>query len=985
MGKRRIYEVAKDLGIESKDLLKKLQDIGVDVKSHSSTVDEDDIKRALAGPAPKKPETRRGPGMIVRKKADIVQPEPDQAAQDAQAAADDAQAFHDATASLRGPATSEPAHRDADASDAQTTHDEPEHRVEATARLVEHHPQVGERLEAPRVTQATQAPQQETQAVAEQQTQSDATQNAPEGTPPPQPRGTLPGSGATGSQAKPGDPAMPTAVTTGARVVRMIDRDKLVSRIPQRRPMGAPGGFRPSPGGPGGFRPSGPPGSRPSGPGGFRPGGPRPGPGMLEPQMPHPNRFGPVKELRVVSDMYGKGKEMVDVNKEKAGKKGPGGAAKPGDGKRERLDKRSLMAMHERSATNSRLRRRRGIKRHTVSTTASTMKASKRVVRMEKDTMTVAELAAQLSVKATDIIRKLMELGTMATVNQSLDLDTVTLIAQQYEFTVNDQSFDEDEFFEEEEAEDSELLQARPPVVTVMGHVDHGKTSLLDAIRKADVASGEAGGITQHIGAYQVETAKGKITFLDTPGHEAFTSMRARGAEVTDLVILVVAADDGPMPQTVEAIKHAQAAKVPIIVAINKIDKPGAKPDQIMQSLTEYQLVPEEWGGDTIYVKTSAVKKTGIDELLENVLLQAEVLELSANPDKRAIGTVIEARLDKGFGPRTTIIVQEGTLRVGDAVVVGDSYGKVRALMNSNGEQIEEAPPSTPVELIGLNEVPGSGDQLNAVEDIDAAKEVAAHRGELNKQAEQAKKAPKASLEDLYAKLKGGDKAKEFKIVVKADVQGSVEALSQAFRKLSTSEVTLTIVHAAVGAVTESDVMLASTSEAVIIAFNVKADSKAKQAAEAEGVEIKSYDIIYNALDDVKLAMGGLLTPTTKEQVIGRAEVRQVFNTPKLGVIAGSSVTDGKIARSARVRVSRGGKQVFDGKVGGLKRFKDDVREVVSGFECGISVDGFTDVQVGDIIEAYEVQTIARTLDTPAPASTRPAGRGTSSNQPSPT
>jgi translation initiation factor IF-2 len=678
---------------------------------------------------------------------------------------------------------------------------------------------------------------------------------------------------------------------------------------------------------------------------------------------------------------------MVDVNK--AGKKGPGANRPGGDGRREKLDKRSLLAMHERSAANSRLRRRRGIKRQTVSTTAATMKASKRVVVMEAETMTVSDLAAALSVKATDIIRKLMELGTMATVNQGLDVDTVTLVAQMYEFTVNDQSFDEDEFFDEEGDELAENMEMRAPVVTVMGHVDHGKTSLLDAIRKADVASGEAGGITQHIGAYQVQTEKGPITFLDTPGHEAFTSMRARGAEVTDLVILVVAADDGPMPQTVEAIKHAQAAKVPIIVAINKIDKPGAKPDQIMQSLTEYQLVPEEWGGDTVYVKTSATKKTGVQELLDNVLLQAEVLQLTANADKRAVGTVIEARLDKGFGPRTSIIVQEGTLRVGDAVVIGNAFGKVRAIMNDKGEQITEAGPSMPVEIIGLSDVPMAGEQFNVVEDLEAAKEVAEHRNEGVRAAEQAKR-PKATMEEIYAKLKGKGDGKEFKVIIKGDVRGSVEALSQALRKLSTSEVTLTVVHSAVGAVTESDVMLASTSNATIVAFNVKADAKARNAAESEGVAIKTYDIIYNALDDVKAGMGGMLAPTTREQALGRAEVRQVFNTPKLGVIAGSSVTDGKIVRSARARVLRDNKIVFDGKITGLKRFKDDAREVTSGFECGISIEGFTTVQVGDIIEAYELQQIARTLDSPpppAPTATpaRPQGRGTSQNAPSPT
>ncbi len=955
MGKRRIYEVAKELGIESKDLLKKLQDIGVDVKSHSSTVDEDDIKRALAGPAPKKPDVKRAPGMVVRKKADIpVEP-----------VEHGSELEHD---DFRGeePMEAAPSREEQEGEWQRFEH----HRVEQMSET-----------RAPVQTPAAPIERTETPVTHERvEAAPVAAQGAPEAV-------TDPTSTATVTEARPQTPATPPAGAakpgeappsgTGARVVRMIDASKLQSRIPQRRPMG-PGGPRPMgpggprPGGPGGFRPGGP-----GGPGGFRPGGPRPGPGMLEPQMPHPNRFGPVKELRVVSDVFGKGKQLHDVSADK--KKGAPGARTDATGRREKLDKRSLMAMHERSSSMSRLRRRRGIKRTSVSTTATTMKQSKRVIRMDKETLTVSELAAALSVKAVEIVRKLVELGTMATINQALDLDTVTVVAQQYNFTVNDQSFDEDEFLDEEEVDAAEDLKPRPPVVTVMGHVDHGKTSLLDAIRSENVAEGEAGGITQHIGAYTVETKKGRITFLDTPGHEAFTSMRARGAEVTDLVILVVAADDGPMPQTVEAIRHAQAAKVPIIVAVNKIDKPGAKPDQIMQSLTEHQLVPEEWGGDTMYVKTSALKRTGIDELLDAILLQAEVLQLGANPDKRAIGTVIEARLDKGLGPKATIIVQEGTLRVGDPVVVGTTFGRVRALLNDRGEAIEEAGPSMPAELIGLDGVPGAGDQLNAVEDLEDAKAVAQHRGAEHREKEQQKRTPKVSLDDLFAKLKGGgDKAKEFKIIVKADVQGSVEALSEAFRKLSTSEVTLSIIHSAVGAVSESDIMLASTAGAVVICFNVRPDAKAKALAETEGVEVKTYNIIYNALDDVKKAMGGLLSPTTREQSLGRAEVRQVFATPKLGVVAGCAVTEGKISRSARVRLWRDNAQAWDGKVGGLKRFKDDVREVAQGFECGIVLEGFTDIKVGDVIEAYEVQEIARTLDSPAPAGGRPApGRPT--------
>jgi translation initiation factor IF-2 len=988
MGKRRIYEVAKELGVESKDLLKKLQDIGADVKSHSSTVDDDDIKRAMAGPAPKKTEVKRAPGMVVRKKADIPVAEAPQHEEmhadhddgahhhhegshpqdDVYATAQHAAVSHETREERHEPVAQQRAET-ADETRAPVQEFHPQHTDAAADRPVQSSVPVKE--SEPQTVHTQSETQKATQPVATTQAPSAVQAQSPgvPNTVPPQ----------AGTPAKPGEPAP----TTGARVVRMIDRDKLISRIPQRRPMG-PGGPR-GPGGPPGYRPGpgGPP--RPGAPGGFRPGfGPRPGPGSLEPQMPHPNRFGPVKELRVTTDAFGKGRQLHDVSADKK-KTGPGGGARPDNsGRREKLDKRSLMGMHDRNGSMSRLRRRRGIKRATPSTTAMTMKQSKRVIRMEKETMTVSELAAQLSVKAVEIVRKLMELGTMATMNQSLDADTVTLVAQQYNFTVNDQSFDEDEFLDEEAEDAAETLKPRPPVVTVMGHVDHGKTSLLDAIRSGNVAEGEAGGITQHIGAYMVHTNKGNITFLDTPGHEAFTSMRARGAEVTDLVILVVAADDGPMPQTVEAIRHAQEAKVPIIVAVNKIDKQGAKPDQIMQALTEYQLVPEEWGGDTMYVKTSAVKHTGIDELLDAILLQSEVLQLGANPDKRAIGAVIEARLDKGMGPKATVIVQEGTLRVGDYVVVGSVYGRVRALINDLGESVQEAGPSMPVEIVGLDGVPGAGDQLNAVESQEDAKAVSEHRAAEAREKDHAKRAPKVSLDDLFAKLKGAQSnVKEFKIIIKGDVQGSVEALSQAFRKLSTSEVTLSIVHSAVGAVTEGDVTLASTAGAVVIAFNVKADAKAKSVAETEGVEIKSYNIIYNALDDVKKAMGGLLTPTTKEQSVGRAEVRQVFNTPKLGVVAGCAVTDGKIVRSARARVTRDGKQVFDGKVVGLKRFKDDAREVAQGFECGIVLDGFTTVAVGDVIEAYEVLQIARTLDSSPPVGSAPVAGGRSPGRPS--
>jgi translation initiation factor IF-2 len=935
MGKRRIYEAAKDLGIDSKELVKKLQEIGIEVKSHSSTVDEDDIKRALAKPVAKPAVGPKRPGMVVRKKADIpveVAPPPEEESSSAQ--------------------------------------DE-----QGEEAYVERHESPQSEVEAPHYHAESESPAAESPSAVSQEAQ--ATETSP-------PINAEPG--APGSAPPPGSGTTPPlnvrpAAPGGARVVRMIDRDKLISRIPPRRGPG----FAPRPGGPGGPRPMGGPGSRPlNGPGGRPlPGGApnrfgqRPGPGSLEPQMNGPMRFGPVKELRVVSDAYGKGKEMIDVAKEKAGKKP--GVRTADDQKRTRLDKRSLMQMHERSFAQSRLKRRRGLRR-TSSAPTTIMKASKRVIHMD-ETLTAAALAKELGVKVTDVIRKLMELGVQATINQPLDHDTVTLVAQAYEYTVSSGAFDEEDFIEEEES--TEGMITRPPVVTVMGHVDHGKTSLLDAIRNENVAEGEAGGITQHIGAYQVDTPKGKITFLDTPGHEAFTAMRARGAGVTDIVVLVVAADDGPMPQTIEAIRHAQEANVPIIVAINKIDKVGAKPDQIMQALTEFKLVPEAWGGDTIYIPTSALKKTGIAELLEAISLQAEVLELKANPEHYGKGTVIEARLDKGFGPRASIIVEDGTVHVGDPIVIGEYYGKVRSIIDSHGNQLKEAGPSTPIEVTGMDGVPASGDQANCVETTDDAKQVAEHRTVDARDKDLKNRTPKVSLEELYARLKGTKGAKELRVIIKADVRGSVEAVRESMIKLSTAEVTLVVIQSGVGAVTESDVSLAAASGAMIICFNMKPDAKSRALAESEGVQIRTYNIIYNALDDVRLAMAGLLAPTTKEKVVGHAEVRQVFNAPKIGVVAGSWVGDGKVVRNGRARLTRDNKQLFDGKIAGLKRFKDDAKEVAAGFECGIVLEGFTDLKAGDQLEIYEVQEVARTLGAPLSGSAN-TGRTQQPQRPQP-
>jgi translation initiation factor IF-2 len=597
-------------------------------------------------------------------------------------------------------------------------------------------------------------------------------------------------------------------------------------------------------------------------------------------------------------------------------------------------------------------------------TEVTVSKAIKRIIRIS-DVITVGELAKRMGVKGKDLIKELMRQGTMVTINHPLDFETAAILASEFNYEVENVAFDEEVILEDTgikggEEEKPEDLRLRPPVVTIMGHVDHGKTSLLDAIRTTNVTAGEAGGITQHIGAYDVEMDGRKITFLDTPGHEAFTAMRARGAQVTDIVILVVAADDGVMPQTREAINHSKAAGVPIIVAINKIDKPDANPDRVKQELTEFGLVPEDWGGDTIFVEVSAKQQTNLDTLLEMVLLQADVLELKANPDKRAKGAIVEARLDKGRGPVATVLVQEGTLRVGDPLVTGIHHGRVRTMTNDRGIQVEEAGPSSPVEVTGLSGTPEAGDSFHAVETEKDAKEVASHRQRKLREAELASSS-KISLEQLYARLQEGG-VKELKVIIKGDVQGSVEAVKDSLSKLSTDACRLVVIHGAVGGITESDVSLASASDAIILGFNVRPEAKASAQAELEGVDIRLYNIIYDAVADVRDAMEGLLAPTYQEKHLGRVEVRETFHVSKVGTIAGCYVTEGKVIRGAQVRLVRDNIVVWEGKMSSLKRFKDDVREVASGYECGISLENFNDIKVGDVIEAFEMEEVKSTL-----------------------
>ena len=590
-------------------------------------------------------------------------------------------------------------------------------------------------------------------------------------------------------------------------------------------------------------------------------------------------------------------------------------------------------------------------------TEITTPKAIKRRIKVE-EAIKISDLARKMGIKAGELISKLVSLGMMVTINQSIDIDAATLVAGEFGYQVEAVGAEYEEIIHREEPLPASL-KPRAPVVTIMGHVDHGKTSLLDVIRQTNVIEGESGGITQAIGAYHVRISEKDIVFLDTPGHEAFTAMRARGAQVTDIVVLVVAADDGVMDQTIEAINHSRAAGVPIIIAVNKIDKPNADPERIKQQLAEFELVPEAWGGDTIYAEVSAKQKTGIEELMELILLQADIMELKADPDRLARGIVVEAKLDKGRGPVATVIVQEGTLREGDAVVSKMEYGRVRAMTDDKGRRVAEAGPSMPVEVIGFSSVPQAGMDFVCVEDDKRARAIGEYWSRKEREKELSATS-KITLEQLYERIQEG--TKELNVIIKGDVQGSVEALSEALLKLSTGDVKLNLIHGSAGAITETDVMLASASDAIIIGFKVRPDARVLEIIEKEGVSVKLYDVIYDAISDVRNAMEGLLEPVYEEAVQGRAEVLQVFKVSKIGTIAGSRVTDGKILRNAQLRLLRDGVVIHDGTFLSLKRFKDDAKEVLSGFECGIGIEGFNDIKEGDIIETYTREAIARKL-----------------------
>ncbi|MEA2014012.1 MAG: translation initiation factor IF-2 [Thermodesulfobacteriota bacterium] len=840
MSKTRVYELAKELGIENKDFITRLEKLGIAVKAHSSSLEDSTVERVrkefLLGEKNAIVE-KRVKGTIIRRRA------------------------------IRKEVPNIPDQPD------------PETRPEETTTETGQDPIVDSEQDAPAETLGTKTPEVKTvkrvtPAIKQRKSFVKIVREAPR----------LPSKEESSPKRK-----TPAPTPQEIRPPRLKEIAKEVHREPEKN----------------------------------------------EPVPRQPHKTKKTVEVHVKKEERRK-KVFVKQRIEKKGRRSKTG--KPVDGRR---------SWKEEKATTVRMK----------TTEITTPKAIKRRIKIE-DAITISNLAKKMGIKAGELISKLVSLGMMVTINQSIDFDAATLVAGEFGYQVESAMADYDDIMHREEPR-SENLTPRAPVVTIMGHVDHGKTSLLDVIRQTNVIDGESGGITQAVGAYHVRINEKDIVFIDTPGHEAFTTMRARGAQVTDIVVLVVAADDGVMDQTIEAINHSKAAGVPIIVAVNKIDKANADPDKIKQQLADFDLVPESWGGNTIYANVSAKDKTGIEELMELILLQADIMELKADRDRLARGVVIEARLDRGRGPVATIIVQEGILRDGDAIVSRMEYGKVRAMANDEGLRIAQAGPSMPVEVVGFSQVPQAGMDFVCVEDDKKARAVGEHW--LRKEREkELSRTSKITLEQLYERIQEG--AKDLNVIIKADVQGSVEALSETLAKLSTDDIKLNIVHCSAGVITETDIMLASASDAIVIGFKVRPDARISEIIEKEGVDVKLYDVIYDAIADVRNAMEGLLEPVYEEIVQGRAEVLQVFKVSKIGTIAGTRVTDGKVTRNARLRLLRNGAVIHDGKFLSLKRFKDDAKEVLVGFECGIGIENFNDIKDGDIIETYTREKIARKL-----------------------
>ncbi len=866
MSKVRVYELAKEFGIENKEFIARLKTLGIAVKSHSSTLEDSEVERVrreFAAKGEMEVVEKRVKSTVIRRRAVRLPVGEAPEAEEAAAPAPEAPV--------------EPA--------------EPAGKEEGAAK-----PEKEEKDGIPEMPGKASLPE-KTAETGIEEPQSAAAPLV--------------------SEKAPAKPELPP------RKEPDLSRQAQIIRRPE------PAGAKPA--------------SRP--------------PAAITPQTQIRKPAGPARsagaEARgAAAEADKKGKKAVEVVMDSV-------AAKKKSMIKQGIDKKDkrvrLREIEEEESPRWKGERKAAVKMR--KTEITTPKAIKRRIRIS-EAIRVGELAKQMSVRASDVINKLLGLGMMVTINQSIDVDAATLIAAEFGYQVEAVTAEYDELLQRVETEPRNL-RPRAPVVTVMGHVDHGKTSLLDAIRQTNVIEGEAGGITQAIGAYHVHVKDRDIVFLDTPGHEAFTAMRARGARVTDIVVLVVAADDGVMEQTVEAINHSRSAGVPIIVAVNKIDKPNATPDRIKQELAQHNLMSEEWGGDALFAHISAKKKIGIENLLELILLQADVLELKADPDRPARGIVIEAKLDKGRGPVATVLIQEGTLREGDAFSARTEYGRVRAMIDDQGRRVKAAGPSMPVEVIGFSSVPQAGSEFIGVEDEKKARNISEYWIRKEREKELAASS-KITLEQLYQRIKEG--AKELNVILKADVQGSLEALTEALHKLSTDEIKLKLIHSSTGAITETDVMLASASDAIILGFRVRPDARVVEIAGKEGVEIKLYDIIYNAINDVRAAMEGLLEPEFREVVQGRAEVRETFRIVKVGTVAGCYVTDGKIPRSAGVRLVRDGVVVYDGKIASLKRFKDDAKEVTAGMECGLGIEGYNDIRTGDVIEAYITEQIERRL-----------------------
>jgi translation initiation factor IF-2 len=896
MAKVRVYELARELSMESKDLVDKLIAAGANVKNYMSTLDDDEVAKAreiVSGVVSEVIEEKRiKPTVIRRRKKIVVEPEavPDERAEEA----------------LLEPA--EPALPPEEIPPGEEIAPSPAHPEAAETSLAEEAPLMEE---VPEMTPAAEARGAGEGGLAAEEVEEEAEAGLPE-------------------EREAAEPVKRAGVKPKKTKKKRIDQPARIISRPEEGPLKDVLA--------------------------------KPAQEEAEtPVVPVSERAAPSKPAEIAREVTEKEKKAKPAKRKKDRKKTETVEEAPRSQARFRKKEVFERAdLYEGRGPKRRDRKggKKEVARRQRQPEITVPKAIKRRIRVE-EVVPVAELAKAMGVKAVEVIRKLLSLGVTANINYPLDFDTAVLVAEDFGYEVELGGFEEKTFIAETEDKPEDLIP-RPPVVTIMGHVDHGKTSLLDYIRKSKITEGESGGITQHIGAYYVQGEAGDIVFLDTPGHEAFTAMRARGAKVTDLIVLVVAADDGVMPQTKEAVNHARAANIPIVVAINKIDKADANPDKVKRELAELGLSPEEWGGETIFGQISAKTGEGVDELLGLILLQAEMLELHGNPNKPARGTVVEAKLDKTKGPVATVLIKNGTLNPGDYFICGQHFGRVRAMLNHRGKKMKSATPSVPVEIYGISGVPMAGDEFIVVQDEKTAKQVIDHRKAASRKHDVTRRGI-VSLDDLFGKIKEGE-VKEFNIVLKADVQGSLEALSDSLEKLSTDEVKLKIIHSAAGAITESDVMLASASNAVIIGFNVRANPRGAEVAEKEGVDIRYYDVIYNVIKDIRLAMAGLLEPVFKENVIGHAEIKEVFRIPKVGSVAGCYVTDGHIVRNANVRLLRDGVVVVDGKIASLRRFKEDVKEVQSGYECGIGLENYQDMKPADVFEAYELEKVEAEL-----------------------